>query len=307
TLSFSSISAYRECPRQHWYRYRLRLPAQPAVEAQLGTIIHLALMRAGHLRRQGREVSRDLLRDLYQEAWETVGLSEPRRRLALEGLGWRLLSDLHQAGGLDGRPWLLEAPFTATLDGWTLRGIIDRVDRIENNPPTQGGGGWAPDGAEAAAGGSGGSRAPLPGTRALPADGKPPLPGTGAIPGERKAPLREKGRIAAGPPAAWRIVDYKTGRPQQVSRLKRDLQLALYAAGARSLPGIAAEDRIELEVVYLRDGRRVSVEATPELVEEALRAGREVADGVREGRFEPRPERRRCSLCPYRLACDAAP
>src|SRR5262249_11327732 len=28
-LSFSAISAYRECPRQHWYRYRLRLPATP--------------------------------------------------------------------------------------------------------------------------------------------------------------------------------------------------------------------------------------------------------------------------------------
>ena len=48
-LSFSAISAYRECPRQHWYRYRLRLPASPAVEAQFGTIMHLALMRArGH-------------------------------------------------------------------------------------------------------------------------------------------------------------------------------------------------------------------------------------------------------------------
>src|SRR5262249_13335345 len=28
-LSLSAISAYRECPRQHWYRYRLRLPATP--------------------------------------------------------------------------------------------------------------------------------------------------------------------------------------------------------------------------------------------------------------------------------------
>src|ERR1700716_6911 len=30
-LSFSGISVYRECPRQHWYRYRLRLPAAPVV------------------------------------------------------------------------------------------------------------------------------------------------------------------------------------------------------------------------------------------------------------------------------------
>src|ERR1700716_4154518 len=38
-LSFSGISVYRECPRQHWYRYRLRLPAAPVVEAQFGTIL----------------------------------------------------------------------------------------------------------------------------------------------------------------------------------------------------------------------------------------------------------------------------
>src|SRR5205823_11199066 len=61
SLSFSSISAYRECPRQHWFRYRLRLPAAPGVEAQLGTVLHLALMRAGRLRGQGREVGISLL------------------------------------------------------------------------------------------------------------------------------------------------------------------------------------------------------------------------------------------------------
>jgi DNA helicase-2/ATP-dependent DNA helicase PcrA len=237
TLSFSSIAAYRECPRQHWFRYRLRLPAAPAVEAQFGTILHLVLMRAGRLRGQGREVGGGLLRDLYQEAWESVGLTEPRRRPALEALGWRLLEGFHQAGGLDATPWLLEAPFTASVDGWSLRGIIDRVDEA---------------------------------------------------------------------PPRWRIIDYKTGRPQPESRLRRDLQLALYALGARSLPGIDAAEPLELEIVYLRDGHRRVLEATSELVEQARRIGDEVAEGVRAGRFEPRPDRRRCSLCAYRLACDAS-
>jgi len=31
--------------------------------------------------------------------------------------------------------------------------------------------------------------------------------------------------------------------------------------------------------------------------------GTEVAEGIRAGRFETKPERRRCRLCPYRLAC----
>ena len=236
-LSFSAISAYRDCPRQHWYRYRLRLPAWPGVEAQFGTILHLVLMRAGRLRSQGREVTAELMRDLYQEAWETIGLSEPRRRPALEALGWRLLRGLVAGGGLDAQPHMVEAPFAAAQDGWTLRGVIDRVDS-----PTE----------------------------------------------------------SAG---AWRIVDYKTGSSVPASRLRRDLQLALYAVGARQALNL---DPVELEIVYLKDGRRVVVAATDELLAEALQIGAEVADGIRSGRFEPRPERRRCSLCGYRLACEAA-
>jgi DNA helicase II / ATP-dependent DNA helicase PcrA len=236
-LSFSAISAYRECPRQHWYRYRLRLPIVPAVEAQFGTILHLALMRAGRLRREGRRLTTEVLRHLHQEAWETVSLAETRRRPALEALGWRLLEGLLRAGGLDASPALVEAPFTLDLDGWTLRGVIDRVDE------------------------------------------------------------------PAGPDGAWRIVDYKTGSPAPASRLRRDLQLALYALGARRALGLG---RVELEIVYLRDGRRVLVPADGALLDEARRIGGDVAAGVRSGRFEPRPERRRCALCAYRLTCEAA-
>jgi DNA helicase-2/ATP-dependent DNA helicase PcrA len=235
-LSFSAISAYRDCPRQHWFRYRLRLPAPPVVEAQFGSILHEALMRCGLIVREGRELSPTVLRDVYQEAWEMVGLADPRRRPALEALGWRLLEGFFERGGLAARPAHVEAPFAVGLEGWTLRGVIDRVDE-----PT----------------GSG----------------------------------------------AWRIVDYKTGSPVPASRLRRDLQLALYALGARRALGL---DPLELEIVYLRDGNRVALAATDELLDEAGRIGREVADGVRAGRFEARPERRRCSLCAYRLACPSA-
>jgi len=235
-LSFSAISTYRECPRQHWFRYRLRLPAAPVVEAQFGNILHLALMRAGRLRRDGREVGRELLRDLHQEAWELVGLAEPRRRPALEAVAWRLLERFLDAGGLEGRPRLVESPFTVELDGWTLRGVVDRVDEPE----------------------------------------------------------------AGGP---WRIIDYKTGSPVPASRLRRDLQLALYALGARLALGL---EPAELEIVYLKRGERVVLPAADDLLEEARRIGGEVAEGVRAGRFEPRPERRRCALCAYRLACETA-
>ncbi len=230
-LSFSSIATYRECPRQYWYRYRLQLPAPPSLEAQFGSIVHLALMQAGRALSRGELVDLARLQEMYRDAWRQAALVD-RRRPALEALGWRLLSRLHAEGGLE-RPWLVEHPFTVELGGWTLRGVIDRIDRCDRG---------------------------------------------------------------------WRIVDYKTGTPIPASRLRRDLQLALYALAARSL-GLQP---LELEIVYLRDGRRVRIDADQELLSEAERIGAEVAAGVAAGRFEARPERRRCAFCPYRLVCDQA-
>jgi superfamily I DNA/RNA helicase/RecB family exonuclease len=237
TLSFSAIAAYRECPRQHWYRYQLGLPAATTVEAQLGTVLHRALHHAGRQLQSAGQLSKADLLDHHRAAWETVALVEPHRRPALEKLGRRLLGQLYDAGGLTGRPSLLEAPFRADLDGWSLRGVIDRIDEPER-----------PDG-------------------------------------------------------AWRIVDYKSGSAVPASRLRRDLQLALYALGARQALDLHP---LDMEIVYLRDGRRVTIEATEELLEGAARLGRDVAAAVSAGSFEPRPERRRCGLCPYRLACASA-
>lgn len=81
------------------------------------------------------------------------------------------------------------------------------------------------------------------------------------------------------------------------------MQVALYALGARAALGL---DPLQLEVVYLASGEVVAVERVDALVKEATAQAAEVADGVRAGRFEARPERRRCRLCPYRLACAEA-
>ncbi|MBJ7599303.1 MAG: hypothetical protein DLM67_25470 [Candidatus Nephthysia bennettiae] len=323
-LSFSAISSYRECPRQHWYRYRLRLPAAASLEAQFGTVVHLTLMRAGRLRQQGREVGFDLLQDLYVEAWEGMGLADRRRRPALEALGWRFLKRFWSEGGLATVPLLVEVPFTTDLDSWTLRGIIDRVDELP--PPSQEGGGRASGSVsaarraarklgepqETAAGEETVARraARKLGEPRETAVGEETAAGPGETSGAEAARVRaveaQAHAQASGhglPAGGGRIVDYKTGRAVPATRLRRDLQVALYALGARAALGL---DPLELEIVYLRDGRRVHLSATEELLAEARRAGDEVAAGVRAGRFEPRPERRRCSLCSYRLVCEAA-
>ncbi|TME58501.1 MAG: ATP-dependent helicase [Chloroflexi bacterium] len=231
-LSFSSITAYRDCPRQYWYRHVQRLPAVQSAEAVQGVIMHETLRRAGEARRNGADVTAAMLRSIHREVWNATAFPDARRAATFERNGAAQLEAYRKSGGLDGMPAHLEQPFNVRVDGWMLNGVVDRIDRT---------------------------------------------------------------------PDAWRIIDYKTGR--HVSRGRRDLQVALYALGASAALKL---DPVELEIVYLASGESVRVEHTGALLTEAERQGTDVADGVRSGRFEARPDRRRCRLCPYRLVCAEA-
>jgi DNA helicase-2/ATP-dependent DNA helicase PcrA len=231
-LSYSAIAAYRDCPRQYWYRQEQRLPVVQSAEAVHGVILHEVLRQAGEARRAGRQVSARLLKSIHAEVWSRQTFPDSRRAATFQRLGIGQLEAYRKQGGFDATPELLEHPFSATVDGWTLRGVIDRIDRTDSG---------------------------------------------------------------------WRIVDYKSGRP--VARRRRDLQVALYALGATTALDLAP---VELEVVYLAGGESVKVDQVAELVAEATKQGAEVAAAVKAGNFEARPDRRRCRLCPYRLACAEA-
>jgi RecB family exonuclease len=194
--------------------------------------MHETLRRAGEARRSGDDVTAPMLRSLHSDVRGEITFPDARREATFERNGTAQLEAFRKRGGLDARPEFLEQPFSVAVDGWTLNGVIDRIDRTFGS---------------------------------------------------------------------WRIVDYKTGRP--LARRPRDLQLALYALGAESALEL---DPVELEIVYLASGESVRVEPTGRLLSEAARQGTEVADGVKAGRFEARPDRRRCRLCPYRLVCAEA-
>ena len=232
TLSFSAIDSYRDCPRQYWYRHVQRLPSVQSAEAVHGVIQHKVLQRAGEMRQKGEDVPVEVVRRLHAEAWASTPFPDPRRAPTFERIGLEQLERFVEGGGFSDVPSHIERDFTALFEGWSLKGVIDRIDRT----------------------------------------------------GE-----------------GWKIVDYKSGR--RLSRGRRDLQVALYALGAKSA---LALDPLKLELVYLASGEVIEVSATPSLLAEAVRTGGEVAEGVRAQRFEARPERRRCRLCAYRLACAEA-
>ncbi len=110
-------------------------------------------------------------------------------------------------------------------------------------------------------------------------------------------------RVDRLPDGGYELIDYKTGRPKSAAQLREDVQLSLYAVGAR--------EAWELETAaqayyYVLDDAKVPVrrdEADREWITETVM---EVGAGILGQGFEPTPSYAACSSCDFRLICPAA-
>ena len=100
------------------------------------------------------------------------------------------------------------------------------------------------------------------------------------------------------------MIDYKTGRPKSALQLADDVQLSLYAVGAREAWNLDASQQA---YYYVLDDQKVTVTADGEDRSEWIReVATEVAEGILSQGFEPTPSLAACSMCDYRLVCPAA-
>jgi DNA helicase-2/ATP-dependent DNA helicase PcrA len=111
-------------------------------------------------------------------------------------------------------------------------------------------------------------------------------------------------RVDRLPGGEYELIDYKTGRPKTGAQLAADVQLSLYALGAREAWDLEASSQA---YYYLLDDLKVSVPADQGDRADWIRAvAIEVAERIRAQEFEPTPSLETCSICDYRLACPAA-
>ena len=107
-------------------------------------------------------------------------------------------------------------------------------------------------------------------------------------------------RLADG---GYELIDYKTGRPRTAAQLRDDVQLSLYAIGARESWQL---DAAQQAYYYVLDDEKVPVDRT-EKDREAIEATvMEVGEGISSQEFEPTPSFTACSQCDFRIACPAA-
>jgi DNA helicase-2/ATP-dependent DNA helicase PcrA len=109
-------------------------------------------------------------------------------------------------------------------------------------------------------------------------------------------------RVDRLPDGAYEMIDYKTSRPKSAEQLRDDVQLSLYAVGARESWHVRAE---KLSYYYLIDDVKVPVPSAEMDPDWIARVVAEVGEAIMAERFEPTPAPQTCALCDYRIACPA--
>ena len=110
-------------------------------------------------------------------------------------------------------------------------------------------------------------------------------------------------RVDRLPDGGYELIDYKTGRPKTPAQLREDVQLSLYAVGARESWELEAASQA---YYYVLDDEKVPVDrgdADKDWITETVFT---VAEGIQGQGFEPTPSWSACSMCDYRIACPAA-
>lgn len=231
-LSASDIETYRGCPLRYKFARVLRVPQEPTINQRFGILVHQILERY----HQSAGDSLEEMLGLLETGWRRAGFgdSEEERQLR-DKAGSALRRYYRRVSAEPVQPVWFERPFSFRMGPHTLRGRVDRVDRL--------------------------------------VDG------------------------------GYELIDYKTGRPRSASALKEDVQLSLYAVGAREAWQLATR---QLSYLYVLDDEKIRVPSNEIDAGWITDTVEEVAGGILAQDFEPTPSYSVCSMCDYRIACPAA-
>ncbi|MEA2171631.1 MAG: ATP-dependent helicase UvrD/PcrA [Solirubrobacteraceae bacterium] len=127
-LSASDIDTYRTCPLKYKFARVFRIPQEPTLNQRFGILIHQVLERF-----HAGETTSGLpeMLGLLDQGWRRGGFGESEQERQLRGKAEQALIRYHERfQGEDAEPVWFEKSFSFTLGAHTLRGRVDRVDRL---------------------------------------------------------------------------------------------------------------------------------------------------------------------------------
>ena len=111
-------------------------------------------------------------------------------------------------------------------------------------------------------------------------------------------------RVDRLPDGGYEVIDYKTGDPGLGP--EADRRRAARPLPARRARGVAHRAPSAGSYWYVLADERISISPEPDDAERVERTVLEVAAGITDQDFEPRPSHEICSWCDYRLICPAS-
>lgn len=126
-LSASDIDTYRTCPLKYKFARVYRIPSEPTLNQRFGIVMHQVLER--YHQSGGRTI--DELLGLLDASWRRGGLGDGDQERQLRGKAEHALRRYEERCRCeDGEPVWFERSFTFRMGAHTLRGRVDRVDRL---------------------------------------------------------------------------------------------------------------------------------------------------------------------------------
>ncbi len=126
-LSASDIETYRTCPLKYKFARVFRIPSEPTMNQRFGILVHQVLER--YHSSGGRTL--DELLGLLEAGWRRGGFGSSDEERQLRGKADTSLRRYHDRTlAEDAEPVWFEKSFQFKLGAHTLRGRVDRVDRL---------------------------------------------------------------------------------------------------------------------------------------------------------------------------------
>lgn len=129
-LSYSSINTYETCPAKYRFQYEERLPSTPSPALSFGDSLHQALYRF-HNRAVPVAPPLEELHEILDAVWVSEGFTNGSEERTYREHGHQVLAMYHRENAPSYRiPAAMEHRFQIEVEGVTVSGVIDRMDRI---------------------------------------------------------------------------------------------------------------------------------------------------------------------------------
>jgi DNA helicase II / ATP-dependent DNA helicase PcrA len=130
-LSASDIETYRTCPLKYKFARVFRIPQEPTLNQRFGILVHQVLERFHAGESPGGSLPE--LLGLLEQGWRRGGFGDSEQEKQLQGKAEQALIRYHERfQGEDAEPVWFERSFSFTLGPHTVRGRVDRVDRLSD-------------------------------------------------------------------------------------------------------------------------------------------------------------------------------